>query len=636
MMRALACLAMLSLAQPAQAYVTSAVLEYSVDDQAAFFLNGSPILKRSNFAPFDFSVLSTSDGTLPMELFNTTGENVLAVENFDTEGDHMSISYRFTVHTSDGDPIVIWSDPEQAKMLNLKKEQRNPEGWTQVGFDDSAWTPAKLGTEIKYTHFSFPQLPDESLGGLFGDPFVPRLAHNFNMKCNTGDHNLYRSRFRFPDKPGKVQAIFAPAQASKGQKVAVRLVPGPDSAEFSQFNVLAWLPAGLEPTSTAPGAKYDAKLRRLSWSYNRQDLKVGYAKMNLAKVVSASGWKSPEKALGPFKSGKGRRKLNTPDSVWNDGAGFSANRPAWFKTSPHGVDLKSWRPQILGVLIRSQMKLGGKDTATSLGADAVRLNYSVDGTQRGALEKDALVSRMSSPDYWFDGWYDASEDRKWSWEDLDRLQVKIEATARGTQDLNLLSALEVTVKYYTPSSASPWFYAQVTEPRCTTLKVSTGTFRAGNPLLASDPVDLPVNQALCPPKPAPTATHTPIPKQQMVAPTPEPKGPGLALQGENRFGLGCLEVNPSPVNFAGAFIQFCVTKDVDITLNVYSGSTGKLVRQLKGGAFRPGNNQLFYNALDDNGKPLAQGKYIFELFAEKDGFKEMRNGSFDFVKKRKR
>src|SRR5579864_536189 len=104
----LSALVLAALVGSARAYVTSAILEYSCDDQGGFFLNGSPILQRSDYAPFDFKVLSTSDGTLPMELFNAYGDNVFGVEDYDTEGYRMSMSYRFTVHQSDGDPIVIW------------------------------------------------------------------------------------------------------------------------------------------------------------------------------------------------------------------------------------------------------------------------------------------------------------------------------------------------------------------------------------------------------------------------------------------------------------------------------------------------------------------------------------------------
>jgi hypothetical protein len=638
--RAILPLAFLALAAQAPAYVTSAVLEYSVDDQAAFFLNGSPILKRSDFAPFDYAVLSTSDGTLPMEYFNSFGDNTLAVEDFDTEGGNISISYRFTVHTSDGDPIVIWSDPEQAKMLHLSANERDPEGWIQPNFDDSKWAPAKLATETRFEYFGFPTLFDASLGGIFNDPYVPRLSHTFNMHTNTKDHNLYRSHFKFPDKPAKVTASIRPVGAAMGQQVAVRLIPGPDSAEFSQFNVLAWVPQGLEMTSSAPGAKYDPKLRRLSWSYNRRDLQVGYAKMNLASVISATGWGAPQKALGPFKAGKGRRKLNTPDAIWNDGAVITNGSPGWFKVSPHNVDISKWRPTILGVIFRSQLRAGGLDTAQAFGVDAVKFNYSVDGGATQVLKDDAFVSRMSSNQYWYDGAYDATEDRKWTWEDLNNLSIKVMGTARGTSDRNLISALEVTVKYYTPTNASPWFMAKVTEPKCTTLQLKTGAFRTGSPLLTSDPVDLVVNAGACPPTPAPTPTFTPIPIAIMVKPTatavPTPRSDGKIMQSDIRFGLEGLRANPDPVNFAGSFIEFSVTKDVNITLNVYSDATGKAVRVITGNTARAGNNQIFYNALDNNNKVLTPGHYTFEIVAEKNGHQESKQGSFEFTKARRK
>ena len=627
--------ALLALGSRAQAYVTSAILEYTCDDQAAFYLNGSPILGRSDFAPFNVEVLSTSDGTLPMELFNPYGDNLFAVENYDVEGYNMSISYRLTVHQSDGDPIVIWSDPSQAKMLHLTKAQADPAGWNQAKFDDGAWAPAATGTILFSQFDAFFKIPDPAFSGVLSGGYVPRLAHNFNLKCNTGDHNLFRSHFRFPDKQAKVLTLVNPPQAVKGTKVAVRLVPGPDSAEFSQFNVLAWLPQGLDFVSASEGVKYDANLRRLSWSFGKRDLEVKYATLPAQSILNASGWSSAEKALGPKKAGKGRRKLNTPDSLWNDGAGFTSGRPGWFKIAPHGVDLSQWRPIILGVIFHSQIRLGGKDMGTKKEADAILFNYSVDGSTREALKDDIEVSRMTANDYWIDGYYDATEDRKWTWEDLSRLAVKLEAKARGSQDKNLVASMGVTVKYYLPSKASPYFYATVSEPKCSTLKLNAGVFRAGAPLLSSDPTDLKVNLALCPATPVPTPIPTPIPKQQMVAPTPQPtQVAGLDLKGENRFQLGCLNLNPSPFTYAGSFVQFCVKKDVDVTLNIYSSATGKLARQIKGGAFRPGDNQIFYNALDDAGKLLQPGDYTFELIAEKDGFKEIRNGVFRFAKKK--
>jgi len=636
--RSLAAAAWLCLgASPLRAYVTSAIMEYSADDKAGFFLNGSPILKKSDFCPLDFDVLSTSDGTLPMELFDPYHDNLLAVEDYDIEGDHMNISYRFTIHLSDGDPIVIWSDPAQSKFIHLGKDEPDPDGWSLPNYDDSKWQRAVAATEIKFNYFAFASLPDSAFGGLFGlGAYVPRLSHQFNMKCATGDHNLLRSHFRFPNHQAKIQALANPASGVSGQKLAVRLVPGPDSAEFSQFNILAWLPKGLEPASVSPGGKWVPTLRRLSWSFDRRDLKVGYARMVAQSVISYSGWRSIEKVLGPFKEGKGKRQLNTPSTIYNDGAVFTSNHPAWFKMAPHGVDLSQGRPQILGVLFRSQLRVGGQDTATNTEADAVLLNYAVDGQTHPALKDDVEISHMASHDYWFDGYYDATEDRHWTWEELQNLSVRINCRARGATDNNLMAGLVCIVKYYTPLAASPYFFATVTEPKCTTLQLNAAVFRVGSAAVSSDPVDVPVNQALCAPTPVPTATETPVPIAVMVIPTPQPTNMPTADigSGMNVFHIENLAASPEPFNYAGTFISFSVAKDVDVTINVYSAETGHVVRQIKAGSFRPGaNNQVFFNAKDGENKTLNTGAYTFELVAEKNGHKEQRNAVFHFVKK---
>jgi|GEM_PF-4926185 len=631
-------LAALLMAAPLHAYVTSAVLEFSADDKAGFFLNGSPILKKSDFCPNFFECLSTSDGTLPMELFDPDHDNLLAIEDYDVEGGHMCISYRFTVHISDGDPIVIWSDPSPStKFLHLAKEQPDPEGWTERNFDDSSWQPAVAASELKFPFYAYQSLPDSAFGTFLGGGVVPHLSHQFSMLCNTADHNLFRAHFKFPNHQGKITAVVNPATGVKGQKLSVQLFPGPDSAEFSQFNTLAWLPQGLEPVGVSPGYKWAPNLRRLSWSFNRSDLKVGYSHMYAQRVVSAGGWSAPEKVLGPFKAGKGRRKLNTPSAIWDDGARFTSHNAGWFKLAPHGVDLSQGRPKILGVIFRSQMRLGGRDTQTQTEADAVLFNYSVDGSTRGALKDDVEVSRMSNDDNWFDGYYDATEDRPWTWEDLDNLSVKYEAIARGTVDQNLPAGVQAIVKYYTPKAAAPYFYALVTEPKCTHLTINSALFRIGSAgAVPADPVDVPVNQALCAPTPVPTATETPVPIAVMVIPTPQPTNmPTAGIEsGLNQFHIENLAASPEPFNYAGTFISFNVKKDVDVTINVYSAETGHVVRQIKAGSFRAGdNNQVFFNAKDTEGHTLSPGAYTFELVAEKNGHKEQRNAVFHAVRK---
>jgi len=631
-------LAVVLAAAPLRAYVTSAVFEYTVDDKASVAINGSPICFEnskneivpnkyvSDWEPFSFEALSTSDGSLDMSLFDPYHDNLLAVEDHDTEGDKISISYRFTVHISDGDPIVIWSDPNQAKLLHLSKSDPDPDGWMRPDFDDSSWVQAVRGTELIFPFVVFPQLPDSrEPGGV-----VPRLSHNFNLKTNTQDHDLYRSHFRFPNHPSKVEALVNVV----GRRVAVRLVPGPDSADLSQFNVLAWLPRGLDLASAAPGYKWTPGLRRLSWSYNAADLRVGYAKMPAMAVMDASGWSQTDEALGPPKEGKTRRQLNVSNYLFNqDGARFTAHRPGWFKLAPTGVDLR-WRPKILGVIFRSQIKLGGKDYQNQTDTDAIYFNYSVDGTENEARAHDVQISHDETDNgYWFDGYYDATEDRKWTWDELNNLAVRIEARSPGTEATDMLASVQATVKYYVPAGASPWFWANVTEPGCATLPLYTASFSIGGQLV-TDTTDIQVNPDLCAPTPMPTPTDTPIPPEVVSLPTPQPTAtPGGPPPGYYDIRLSNLAANPNPFNYAGTFITFSMQNDADVALNIYSVDTGKVVRQIPATSFRKGdNNQIFYDAQDDQGQLLRPGSYMFELVGSRHGHKETINATFDFTR----
>jgi flagellar hook assembly protein FlgD len=89
------------------------------------------------------------------------------------------------------------------------------------------------------------------------------------------------------------------------------------------------------------------------------------------------------------------------------------------------------------------------------------------------------------------------------------------------------------------------------------------------------------------------------------------------------------------MTYAGTFLTFSIKKQADLNINIYSQSTGKVVRQISVGATRAGDNQqVFYNGLDDAGKLLPTGKYTFEVVATGSGTKEAANGSFSFAKKR--
>jgi hypothetical protein len=164
------------------AYVTSVILEYSIDDKVHFTLNGNNIIGPDEFGPFNYEVLSSSDGSFPIEDLNENGDNLFAVEDSSLDQYNMSVSYRLTIHVSNGDPIVVWSVPEQSKLLHLGKAEKNPLNWQSEDFDDSHWVPSSLATMIQGPASNYVCLRDEHFSGIFGtDPYVPRLSHIFNM-----------------------------------------------------------------------------------------------------------------------------------------------------------------------------------------------------------------------------------------------------------------------------------------------------------------------------------------------------------------------------------------------------------------------------------------------------------------------
>lgn len=68
-------------------------------------------------------------------------------------------------------------------------------------------------------------------------------------------------------------------------------------------------------------------------------------------------------------------------------------------------------------------------------------------------------------------------------------------------------------------------------------------------------------------------------------------------------------------------------KPAEVTLRVFGSGGGKPVREVQGGAFRPGDNQIFYNGLDSQDKPLPPSSYIYELYAADSEFKATRQES---------
>lgn len=610
--------------------MTSALLEYSIHDKAAFYLNGTPILDRSDFEPNDYEALSTADGGLPAQLLEAPGANLLASEDYEIDSGLLALCYRLTIRRSAGDPIVVWSDPDHVKMLHLGKGQENPEGWNLPGFDDSAWVPAVAGTDLESPAGGppLPILTEKAFAGVFGlQAFVPILSDLFSFASAPRDRNLYRESFLIPDLPQAVGIRVDKPEATQGQTLRVDLVPGADALDYGAFKLVAWLPQGLKFLDAKPGYTYKPEQGQLSWSVQRKDLHESFAVLSATSVLDAGGWSQPDLALGGPKAGKARRQLNVSDYDFNHAAArFTANRPAWFRMSPSGVDLTAGRPAILGVLFRTQLRLGGSDDAIRTDADLVELNYSVDGREEGALRKNARVSHgMDTNGYWFDAYYEASGDRPWTWEDLDHLAVMIRSKARGTVCQNLLASVVATVRYASLEGADAWFEGQVSAADCASLPLRAEIQRLGKAPVPSEPSAIRANPALCAPGPSATPTSLPLPSPTgtpgpgIPAPaqsaTPGPGAEGKAMASEDYFHLGCLATDPEPFNYAGTFLSFCLGRGAVLALKVYDAAGGKLLRSVQAGAFSAGQGQIFFNALDADGKALAPGAYQLELEA---------------------
>lgn len=607
------------------------MLEYCADDYVSFYLNGTCILQRSEIGYADYQILSTADGTLPLENFKENEENIFCADNLNVQSS-MALSYRFTVYHSDGDPVVIWSDPENSKLLHLKQGESSPAGWTDAGFDDSTWSQAfaykEPGTWVNLFHLS-----EHAFDSFLGSGFVPYLSHLKKGDAGRDERNLFRSKFRFPNHPSKIGVIMNPARINFGGTVSVTLIPGPDTTELSQFYILAWLPSSLQLTNYAPGASFDPKTRRISWKVSNQDMKLSYLKLNAESIVSADGWTAPEKFLGPPKRGKAREKADIPDRIFEDGAIPHPGAVGWFKMQEPKLDMSQGVPVIQGVIFHSQLKMGKQTANGHPETDKIFFNYSVDGRDKGALKDDVMIARMTGNRYWFDGYYHASEDRRWTFDDIKNLKVMFRTQQVGRRDKNFASSVTCVVRYYYPNRVAPWFQAKVLEKGCVPLKMDTGLFRFGAKLNPADPAELAVNQGLCASTPVPMPTSTPVP----IAAGPQPTSTPLPVSAPQiSVGLGCLSVSPDPVDYGGTFISFCLKAGASISGHVYTDS-GKGVRSIAASEFRPGQaNQIFFNGMNDEGKLLIPGRYLCELRAEKDGHVETRNTYFTIVQKRPR
>ncbi len=491
-------------------YITSAVLEYTADDVVGFYLNGKEVLSPKNceMVFFRYACLSSSDGTLPLSLFNSNAENLLAIENDDLHSGDMFVSFRLTLNRSDGDPVVVWSEPEKTRMFHRGSGDKNPEGWDLPTFDDKAWPNAK---EVTVQHAWAPAgalpdlltfLEDAHFKGSRGRPgHVPVLSDKSSGIAEPKATSLFRIRFFVPNALSKPKLTLDPAQAVVGQALRVRISPGPDLADLAKFRIFIRLPQGMEPLDPGTGGSYDPKSRFLIWNYQDALAKLAFLKLDAESVLSADGWRQPERALGPWKETLRFLPAMGPD-VTDDGGRFFPERPGWFKLKQAPPPLVVGGSQILGVIFHCQVKPGGMENdgmgfRYPDGTNQIFLNYSVDGSQKEALPQDIKITRANVGVGWMDAYYDATQDRAWTWKDIDQLRVKVLSHNTGGRHMDWLASCGVTVKTFPIRSFSPDFTLKVSETTCKTLKIQAGIQEFRGQGLAMDMFEYPVNQGLC-------------------------------------------------------------------------------------------------------------------------------------------
>jgi hypothetical protein len=293
--------------------------------------------------------------------------------------------------------------------------------------------------------------------------------------------------------------------------------------------------------------------------------------------------------------------------------------------------------KITGVIFHAQARVGGMNSLKRQNVDPIVFNYSVDGGKTFVFKEPPEVSRMSMEGRWFDAYYDATEDRQWTWQDINGLAVKYMSQTKRQKDQAMMAAATVSIQYFQPLDTSPVFYAQVTDAACRELEFKTGIIEKDRPEGPGDVVVLRANPQLCAPTPTVVPTRAPTrviarqaPPTLMPTPAATPtEVPPTVLVSQRPIGLGCLQATPNPFKRGGSFIYFCIKRGADITVNIYDGGDGSLVRELKVGYFGAGDHQVFFNARDTADKSIAKGTYIYEVVATtKDGQSQTANSSF--------
>jgi hypothetical protein len=432
-------LSMLSIA-PAHARVLSVDFEYVADDRLDFYLNGQKIEMAGSNDWTYYSVLSSIDGSLPMDAFKWGQKNLIALNNFDTLAGALDCSWRLSVRYSDRPPFVFIATSENTRMLRRTRNQSAPTGWEQVAFDDKVWEAPDEALKAKPLLVWLPMNPAEQQ--LFHRDILPRLCATADCECSVKDNNLLRTWFELPALPEGPALTVAPKALEKNDKTGLRLRWGADVGELGARLLSLDVPKGLAVASVSPGA--EVKGRTLEWRAPATGSAGQSTRLLLQKVEDAGGWQDADKVLQrPFQ------KFMNPIGASVPMATFLPDQKAWFKVDVRDPRQRQLGP-IQGVLFRAQIDFEEYNFVSSTTVvldDRFTLNYSVDGRLNGVLAADQNMLHALSLPLWTQAYYDASADRAWTWNELDNLKVQLMSKRKINKSVSWkMTAFEVWVR----------------------------------------------------------------------------------------------------------------------------------------------------------------------------------------------
>jgi hypothetical protein len=646
------CAAMQLITARGNAYVTSATLEYSYPHPTHIYLNGIELKTADSIYPHfeDYTLMCSADGSLPLELLKYGTENVLAFIQTNSgvaNGPaNMGISYRLTFRQSSGSTFVVWSEPENTKLVRLQAGEHIPENWFRLEFKDAAWKNA-FSSRLINDMGGWPELADLKFKGPLGqEGAVPFLSHSRGGEGNAGMVDLFRSVFRIPDEKN-VLKVYSTPRANNGENVQSRIYPSSECASMGRFEISATLPLHLESVQSRPSTNFDPASRRLIWNFPPSSRTLT---LQLESVDENNGFVQPEKALGSWMPDRlipSRLRRNVTSTEYLDSATFPSNASCWYKVSKPPFADGSGSPVILDVTFQSEIFPAGKNSLSVRTLEQIMFNYSLDGGRKGVIFDDTgiNVARNSGPCLagewkWTNGYYDATGDRKWNWTNLSNLKVRFSAKQVGvTKRENRLLRCIVNIRYYNPAEVSPEFFGKIEGSECRLLTVSASISSLANNMSSIGLSTVLANAAKCDSSMQMPAPRTPsVVRAQTtvgipILPTATPTAGGIQLIGA-RLSIKNIVSRPEPFRKGGVYVYFYAIKNISsLTFNVYD-NLGRQVASFNEGAFKKGNNSLFFGGLDNKHRDLVPGSYQYEFAATADGFKESTRGIFTKVEEK--